>query len=309
MKQKFNLSHFKPYYLYRVIKWKMGSRSPLGVGLKVTYRCPLDCIHCSWKNNDEDELPTEKWKELIDYSRKKGCVIALFEGGEPTARDDLEELIKHAKNKGMITQVFTNAYFSLTEYNPDVFWVSVDGVGDKHDEIRGKGAFQRLLVNIEPIQNNRIVTWTTVSKKNMHNLEEICEFFSDKVGGMMFHFFYPYEDVKDYSLTPDEREEVGRTLLKLRSRYEIITPDSFLKNLKKGYDVYPWMNFTISPSGNVHHGCPIQQVQGDYNCSECFMACCRTPSLAYNFNMDALQSIYRLLNFKSSMLFWIKSKG
>lgn len=303
-----DLAKFKLYYLYRMFKWKLGDRSPLGVGLKVTYRCPLNCVHCSWKNDDEGELSTEKWKELIDYSREKGCVIALFEGGEPTVRDDLETLINYAREKGMLTILFTNAYFSLEGYSPDVFWISVDGLEDKHDKIRGEGAFQRLLKNIEPIDNDRIVTWTTISKNNISDLKEICETFSDRVGGMMFHFFYPYDDIPDYSLTPEKRKEVGSKLLKLRSKYDIIAPDSFLKKLQESYKVHPWMNMTISAEGNIHHGCPVKQRQDDYDCSQCYMGCCRIPSLAYNLNRDAVGTLYDLLNFRSSNLFWIESR-
>ncbi len=292
-----NLAKFKPYYLYRIIKWKLGNRSPLGVGFKLTYRCPLNCIHCSWNTKDEDELSTEEWKKIIDYSRKSGCVIALFEGGEPTLRDDLEILIQYAKEKGMITELFTNAYFPLKEYSPDIFWISVDGIGKKHDEIRGKGAFQKLKDNIEPLDNKKIITWTTISKKNMFELEEIRKTFSNKVEGMMFHFFYPYEDILDYSLTPEERRLVGLKLMDLKSSYNIIPPKSYLIQLKENYKVYPWINMTVSPNGNIHQGCPVEQIQGEFRCTECYMACCRIPSLAYHFKRDSIRSLYKLVNF------------
>ncbi len=298
------LAKFKPYYLYRFLKWKLGDRSPLGVSMKVTSRCPLECKHCPWFNSETEDLPTERWFSLIDEAIGIGCTFALFEGGEPTMREDLGSLIDYAKSKGLYTLIFTNGWNPLDEYYPDVFWISVDEIGEMHDDIRRKGSFERLVNHIERLDRDKIITWTTIHRQNIGRLEELCEFLSRRVAGMMFSFFYPYEGVDDLSLSADERVRVGQRLLELKSEYNIMNSDAFLSRLDEPYKVYPWMHLNISPEGYIHHGCPVEQAQSSYDCSVCFSVCCREPSLAYNLNISTLRMLSMITRSEDSLL-WL----
>lgn len=186
-------ARFKPYYLYRLVKWKLGDRPPMGVCLKVTARCPMECRHCAWHRSPEPELSTEEWFRLINEARRRGCIFALFEGGEPTMRDDLRELMDHARSRGMITELFTNGWNAFHEYVPDAFRVSVDGVGEIHDWLRTPGSFDRLIENVERVVRKNVISWTTVTRYSMGHLDELCGYLSGRVSGMMFNFFYPYD--------------------------------------------------------------------------------------------------------------------
>lgn len=80
---------------------------------EVTPRCNLKCLHCYnvWKDGfayAEEELSTQQALELIKKAIKEsGCRQFTFTGGEPTLRDDLEELVTCAalgcKNVTLIT--------------------------------------------------------------------------------------------------------------------------------------------------------------------------------------------------------------
>ncbi|MBN2138080.1 MAG: radical SAM protein [Sedimentisphaerales bacterium] len=69
---------------------------------EVTARCNLRCTHCYnvWKDDidyPEAELDTENAIELIDRSiRHSRCRQFTITGGEPTMRDDLEQLVARA---------------------------------------------------------------------------------------------------------------------------------------------------------------------------------------------------------------------
>ena len=61
--------------------------------------CNEDCLFCVRRG---DELPieyinTEKAKQILKKKRKQGYVDLYFDGGEPTLRNDLLDLIKFAK--------------------------------------------------------------------------------------------------------------------------------------------------------------------------------------------------------------------
>ncbi|MBR4344865.1 MAG: radical SAM protein [Lachnospiraceae bacterium] len=73
------------------------------------WHCNQKCVHCyaaGQENSSEDEFDTESWKLIIDKCREAKIPQLTFTGGEPTMRDDLVELIDHAK--WFITRLNTN---------------------------------------------------------------------------------------------------------------------------------------------------------------------------------------------------------
>lgn len=303
------LAYFKPYYIYRTIKWRMGDRSPIGLDLKLTTKCSLECVYCSWRQWGVPDMPKEKWFESIEEARKMGCGLAMFEGGEPTLRKDLNELVEYSKKLGFITAIFTNGVQPIDKYSPDVFWISVDNVGEKHDKIRGPGSFEKTVRNIEESNKKNIIIWITVSKLNVDDLEAICDYFSDLVAGMVFSFFYHYEAVDNISLNDEERVNTGKRLMELKSKYpNILNSNQFLSSLDVNYPVYPWATVTISPNGVLHQGCPIEHLEKNYDCSRCYMVCCREPALVFTLSRESINAYLSILGLKSSKLLWLKSR-
>ena len=79
------------------------------------WHCNQKCVHCYAAGqtlSDEEELSTEEWKQIIDKCREAGIPQITFTGGEPTMREDLMELIKHAR--WFISRLNTNG-IKLTE--------------------------------------------------------------------------------------------------------------------------------------------------------------------------------------------------
>jgi organic radical activating enzyme len=56
------------------------------------------------------ELSTEEWMKIIDHAWQAGVPHLIFTGGEPTLRDDLIDLIKHAEKNGQVTGLLTDGY-------------------------------------------------------------------------------------------------------------------------------------------------------------------------------------------------------
>jgi pyrroloquinoline quinone biosynthesis protein E len=86
-------------------------RPPLWLLAELTYRCPLHCVFCSnpidYARHDQ-ELGTATWKRLFEEARALGSVQLGFSGGEPLLRDDLEELVAHARALGFYTNLITS---------------------------------------------------------------------------------------------------------------------------------------------------------------------------------------------------------
>ena len=81
---------------------------------EVTPRCNLRCVHCYnvWKDGvgyPVEELPTDRALALIEKAiRDSRCRQFTITGGEPTLRDDLEELVACAAARCAHVSLITN---------------------------------------------------------------------------------------------------------------------------------------------------------------------------------------------------------
>lgn len=88
---------------------------PVEVMIEVEPRCNLNCQWCFNKvsfahqgRNIGNKLTTAYVKKVIDGTAKAGVKIVRFTGGEPLLRQDIFELMKYAKNKGLEVRLNTN---------------------------------------------------------------------------------------------------------------------------------------------------------------------------------------------------------
>ncbi|MFM6910533.1 MAG: radical SAM protein, partial [Dolichospermum sp.] len=123
-------------------------------------------------------------------------------GGEPTLRKDLAELvdilfrklpklsnislITNSLNSSQVTERITEIGQVIKSHNGllDVM-VSLDGVGEVHDRVRGrKGNFENAVKVIDFIQNNELVSsyrlGCTVIKENIYGVDDLLEFALSK---------------------------------------------------------------------------------------------------------------------------------
>ncbi len=168
------------------------NRLPVLSEIALTYRCNLACRFCyagcgCRKGNDPQELSTADFKEILRIIREEAEVPSVsFTGGEPTLREDLPELIRHAKQLGMWTNLITNGTL-ITAARAAVFksagldsaQVSIEaGRADLHDRIvQRTGAFSQSLDGLKNLKDAgvRVHTNTTISKLNRDNLSEILD--------------------------------------------------------------------------------------------------------------------------------------
>ena len=87
-------------------------RAPIGLLAELTHRCPLQCPYCSNPLELEKvntELTTAEWQNVMRQAAQLGILQMHLSGGEPTARHDLEEIVKAAAEIGLYTNLITAA--------------------------------------------------------------------------------------------------------------------------------------------------------------------------------------------------------
>jgi pyrroloquinoline quinone biosynthesis protein E len=85
---------------------------PLAVLAELTHRCPLQCPYCSNPvelDRGGSELTTAEWKKVLSELAEIGVLQIHFSGGEPTARKDLVDLVRHASDVGLYSNLITSA--------------------------------------------------------------------------------------------------------------------------------------------------------------------------------------------------------
>jgi pyrroloquinoline quinone biosynthesis protein E len=90
---------------------KLPARAPIGLLAELTYRCPLQCPYCSNPLNMERanaELTTAEWQDVMRQAGELGVLQLHLSGGEPTVRQDLEEILKSAVTAGLYTNLITS---------------------------------------------------------------------------------------------------------------------------------------------------------------------------------------------------------
>ncbi len=86
------------------------SDAPLAILAELTHRCPLRCPYCSNPTalaGAAEELDTATWARVFREAAELGCLQVHLSGGEPTARRDILDLVCHASEAGLYTNLIT----------------------------------------------------------------------------------------------------------------------------------------------------------------------------------------------------------
>ena len=124
----------------------------------ITERCNLACAHCYSRSGPgrttEGELSTTEALGVIDDLADMGVPLILFTGGEPLMREDIQNLARHAKERGLKMALSTNGTLitpaiarQIKESGIEYAGISLDGAtAATHDRFRNSpGAFERTL--------------------------------------------------------------------------------------------------------------------------------------------------------------------
>jgi MoaA/NifB/PqqE/SkfB family radical SAM enzyme len=214
-----------------------------------------------------------------------GVRILILEGGEPfTWRDgahDLASVVAEAKKRFYSVGVTTNGTWPI-EVDTDLVWVSIDGLQDTHDRIRGR-SFERIVANIASSAHPRIYAHVTINALNWREMPDLVAFLSSRVEGITVQFHYPYQEVDRELVLPfEKRRQVLRELVRLkRQGYPIADSYACLEALVENrWRCRPWMIASVDPDGAITHGCYVQN-RGEVACQWCGFSAHTEISLAY----------------------------
>jgi len=254
--------------------------APLRMDLALTFQCQNNCVHCyTGGPHATSEFTTQQWKKVIKKLQQIGVFIATFTGGEPTLREDLPELLKHAQDTGIVTGLITNGrrlkdkkyVESLESAGLDFVQITLEShKAAIHDKITGvKGSWKETVAGIRNAVKTQIyvTTNTTLNKYNAPDFLDTIDFikklgvavfgcnsliYSGKAIEVSSEFALPIETLKE--LLPKIREKTSHIGLK----FLWYTPTQYchLDPVKLGLGVKSCtaasVNMCVGPNGDVY---------------------------------------------------------
>ncbi len=173
-----------------------GTPKPSYVTYLVSYRCNAKCGMCdSWRMRPGAELTVVQAKQIFEQLGPLDAV--RLSGGEPFLRDDFSELALAVFESASprVLHITTNGSFpdracdlARTFPAPEQLWfmVSLDGVGETHDQNRGRRVSYRAAVEtirrLAELRDSGIrvsVNHTVISGRSLADAERLREELGD----------------------------------------------------------------------------------------------------------------------------------
>ncbi|AWR94884.1 radical SAM/SPASM domain-containing protein [Acidianus brierleyi] len=185
---------------------------------KVTSKCNLRCTFCNpeYYNGELGVENTDTIKRIIDNLRDSSVVVLSFEGGEPTTRSDILDLLQYAHDGSFYVMLTTNGY----KLNDENFLSKLsDKIDFLHYSIDEYHWNVKALENLCKFRNYglKVNVQTVVTRYNLYKLEDKIR----KVRECNYKILvlpavdYPNAKVK---LAPDNME-LYKVLSELKKKY------------------------------------------------------------------------------------------
>ena len=312
-----NVKDYVTYLLPKTINYRaarlglLTPSKPITLTYSVTAACQSRCKTCNIGLKFHQD-PKRKAKDLTLVEIEKVfkslgyCYFLNFSGGEPFLRNDLVEIVELALRylKPRIIHTPTNAFMSekiekttreildtINKYDSNIpFTVkpSIDGIGEKHDEIRGlPGSFERLKETIKRLkqveneyENFHLELGTVVSTFNINDLDEIEDWvheqgvqsYRNEIAEQREEFFNIGEDITPSSevyekLMKSFKEKVKsnlknkKSLAKTTESMRLVYYDLVVKILREKKQIIPCYagisNIHLNYDGNIWPCCVL----------------------------------------------------
>lgn len=182
---------------------------PVAIQWKITENCNLKCKHCyvkPWEQSGQ-RLSNKELELILDKIIKIKPIYVLITGGECLMIENIDTIMERLYEEGIQVRIFTNGTLldkqihilkSISENC--IINVSIDGLENAHDLIRGKGNFIKTTSNIKLcIENNiHIAVNTVINKINYKDFFDLYKFLmSLGVNSIQFSYLTLYGAAKD----------------------------------------------------------------------------------------------------------------
>ncbi|MDZ4843093.1 MAG: pyrroloquinoline quinone biosynthesis protein PqqE [Hyphomicrobium aestuarii] len=248
----------------------------MGLLAELTHKCPLQCPYCSnplEMDKPNTELSTEDWQRVFREAAALGILQLHLSGGEPTARKDLEILVKTAAEVGLYSNLITAGVLltrerlvALQDAGLDHLQLSIQDVDDANAErisaYKGGMAKKRELAGWMREIGMPLTVNAPIHRANIENLPAIIA-WAVEAGAQRLEVahvqYYAWALRNRASLMPT-REQVMKTVEIVDAAkekykgimvFDFVVPDYYARRPKPCMGGWGRGSMNITPAGKV----------------------------------------------------------
>jgi selenobiotic family peptide radical SAM maturase len=183
----------------------------------LTQACDLHCKHC-YDRSSRSSLPLGQSLKVLDglesFCQKNNVLGHIsFTGGNPFLHPNFFEIYQEAARKGFTLAVLGNPVDRekiekiLAIQEPAFFQVSLEGLADHNDDIRGDGHFDRTMKFLEVLKKLKVYSMVmlTLTKDNLDQVLPLGEILKDRTESFFFNRLSPVGEGAHLQL-PDKKD-------------------------------------------------------------------------------------------------------
>lgn len=225
--------------------------APVSVRFDLTNECNLSCKHCRANGSPENftSLDNGIIKELIREMSEMNVFKLKISGGEPFIREDIFEILNLAEEKIQKPSIVSNGILldekkiqKLENTGVKDIAISLDGMKETHEKIRGKGTFEKTIDAIKLLVKGEfnVTVVTTLSKINMKDYKKLAKFtYELGVGKLSASNLMPYgrgAEIENKMLDKSDRRGILNVVKQLNEKFNkkfLKFDDSFIRPFEK----------------------------------------------------------------------------
>ena len=201
----------------------------------------------------------------------------------------INDLIALAKEIGFFScTITTNAQLPFRGCTADSIWVSLDGTGKFHEEVRGTGTFAKLEKNISECGHKHLSVNMVVNTLNYTDVENTIEYAKQNpaIEQISINFHTPFPGTEYLALDLDKRAQIIDKVIEYKKKgYPIMNSISGLKLMKSNkFKRRCWVTNFIYPDGSrglcIGNGTDI--------CDKCGFCMSGEMASVFSFKIDTI---------------------
>jgi len=223
-------------------------------------RCNLHCAHCAVNNIQSSMASYEQVRSEMEALYRMGIRLLFFCGGETSlwkdGEKDLHDLIREAKALGFYSvQIVTNGTISTDYPEADLVFLSLDGMKEAHDRIRGTGTWDKVSANLRKNSTRNVVVYSAINNSNLGDIRALGDYVREhpSLRCLSFNLHTPFSGTEHLSLNSEEREKaVGEIRRLMHDGYPIFNLETGLDHWLKGDWKSPCHQCVVVENGRVY---------------------------------------------------------
>jgi MoaA/NifB/PqqE/SkfB family radical SAM enzyme len=154
--------------------------------LQITGRCNLRCRHCYLGEAQSQDLALDRIQKVLEEFEEIQGLRLLISGGEPLLHPGFWEMNERLPDFAFRSVLLSNGTLITPEtarrLHVHEVQVSLDGMEEGHESIRGRGTFEKALRAIGSLQEagTRVSVATMIHRTNLEEFDRLRDFLESR---------------------------------------------------------------------------------------------------------------------------------